>query len=1086
MTRVRQVLIAVAAALALFWSDGAAAQATWAEFITATSYNTENFRVLYQKKETTAAYAKNVGDYIQEAREKILGRLGYKEPDDIEGSKLDVYVRDIPFMDFAGFVPAGVAYWNSGSPWIEINLQNVVWRHAQTPVEKEHVLKALVAHEFFHIVQYGYDPAERSWLKEATATWIEDKVFEPPEGFWESTGWVERIGEWIDNREELSTLSSKGTNEYDAAVFFQYLSEKRPGSDNIVRRIWEEAAKRSGPNSYAAIATALGDSAPWGRNMRARIGEFAVATLIQSPSLNSTYGFRKRERMTQSYAEGDHPEIWFDETYELQRGVVASLAGEQISPQDYSLKPLQPGYFQIVPPQTSVSALHYMKDPANLGRLEILVRGKTHRDWDFRLLEIPRRGKSTDPIEGWTVKRFPDASLVGEWKRLEVEDFPNKDIVIVAVNTETVTPDEEIGTQYRTRSLKRDDFEIAAALLTPPVVTSFEALVSEGPEWRDDWRSVWKVVRDVSSRPGTWRTRQVLTEGLKYDKDDPQSVRFKVQTSRPVLDAPALMVGGKPVTLEEEPGAKTHFSRDIKSSYYKKFTGDVPMTLFREAIQRLEAGEKVVMLDIALEGHDSWGGRFDENVATAPWTTIKDNGQLQIERWEGDHSGPGGKDKLSGRKLPLHQLSPSAYLSELRAFQKDALIYHAEWRPSASREGARQLDVKVSKPYDPDESMKVFPIFSKDVVGVKVRLASATRRYYPEGYSVTPALPFPEGHTAYEAEIPPSDAVKQILKEDGQLAFYIDAERKDGPKIDGDPRTAAWFDWDDERWYALEEMSDYGGHTDKGGTDEWHKLNALGKSFVLLLDASGSMADSGRMPAAKTGITKALANMKATDEAALIVFYGCNAIRVEVPFTQNVEDITKALQAVQPSGNTPLGDAIRFANRYLQSSARFPNRKLLTFSDGVNTCGSSAASAVAEIEPDKPDAPEPPEEEDKPKEIRWTLYRVGSQQRPHLNDYWVEETEYRESDYEDASKDKAQLTLRRYPVSYVTSRGRTVWSINWSRPRERERRAAAGGQVPALRARAEGLREGAMEKGSVAAAMQRLIGPDAVALRSSR
>ena len=39
-------------------------------------------------------------------------------------------------------------------------------------------LKATAAHEFFHAVQFAYDYAEDGWFMEATATWMEERVFD--------------------------------------------------------------------------------------------------------------------------------------------------------------------------------------------------------------------------------------------------------------------------------------------------------------------------------------------------------------------------------------------------------------------------------------------------------------------------------------------------------------------------------------------------------------------------------------------------------------------------------------------------------------------------------------------------------------------------------------------------------------------------------------------------------------------------------------------------------------------------------------------------------------------------------------------
>ncbi|MCP4327487.1 MAG: VWA domain-containing protein [Alphaproteobacteria bacterium] len=1116
-------ILAMAGVVLLFLGGVADAKVGWSDWLTAKTYHTDHFRVLYQASrpsafragiqegQTSEAYAKAVGDYIEEARTKIFDELGFAEPSWLEGHKVDVYITDIPVSERMGFKPTGVAYQNMGflgelvgervlyNPWIEIGLERHVWGNSADEAWKEHYLKALVAHEFFHVVQFGYDVAERFWLMESTATWVEDKAFDPPPEYWLSTGWAERYGAWDANRLSMSTLSSEDANEYAASVFFQYLSERNPGSNDIVRRIWEEAAEVDGHNTYQALAIALGDEYAWGEKMRARIGDFAVATLIQSPSLNPTFSFRKRDDVKQAYIDGMHPDIAASNELELIRTALDKLEGTRLVPLKRDLMPFQIGYYEIEPARSALAGFYDIKEEQNLSRLSVAVRGASHPYWDFRLVEVPRRGYDDDgPIEQWKVHDFPGQRFREKWASVEIEDFPRTRLFLVAVNTNPVERDDEIGPNEAIKALAANSFELAAAILTPPVVTSFIVDVDEAIGFPPDWRPVWKVVREPSSRPGTWRTRTILTEGIRFDKEENKKVRFRVKTSRPVDQLAALDVGGEEINLKATLRSKTY--RSDGKIFYNEFEGfvdyefeefvdneferfDDDVYFFEEAAKRLAGGEEVVELEVAVSGFDSWIGRFDEKPETAPRLSVEDGGTLRVTMWEGGAS-IGGNDRLSGRKLPIHKLDPTAHLVKLAVLQNGEAIYRATWRPDPDRDGARKLVVTVNEGYDPDAAAKVYLSFAEPVVDVTVRLASGKQPGYPEGYRAELPTRVEQGSYDYTVTIPPSDAVAKILAEDKELAFLVDARVKDGPRIDADPRSAAWYDWDDKRWYGLEENVRYGGKTDGGGTDEWHKLDAAGRSIVLLLDASGSMEDAGRMVEAKDGIAEAVRKLRVTDEAALIVFFDCNRIQTVVPFTNDHEEIVNVLHGIEPSGDTPLGDAIRFANNYLQTVAQFPKRKLLVFSDGETTCGSSATGAVAEIEPDEPKRQ--PDKEDKPKELRWTAYRVGTGGGSSVPNYWVEAIEYRESDHEDDANDQATLTVRRHPVSYVKSRGRTVWSINWSRSRDQNKQEARGPKVPGLRGEAGELRERTITKDRVHDAVQRLMGLDAVALGSAQ
>jgi hypothetical protein len=305
------------------------------------------------------------------------------------------------------------------------------------------------------------------------------------------------------------------------------------------------------------------------------------------------------------------------------------------------------------------------------------------------------------------------------------------------------------------------------------------------------------------------------------------------------------------------------------------------------------------------------------------------------------------------------------------------------------------------------------------------------------------------------------------------VAIFVSAASQNGIKLDGDPRSPAWYDYDDKRWYWLEEDKEIIGKGE-GGPDRWHTLYAQGRSFMFVLDASGSMA--AQMPRTKQGIVDAIRTLRPGDEVALVVFGGCTYYRLAVPFTDNPEEIVKAIRNVAAQGGTPLAEATLFAKTYMARAARFPNPKLIVFSDDEKSnCGRAAGPVFA-----KPVDPKPAPAEDKPEKIKWTAYKVEVIPNRYFPRYRVIEIEY----YQEKSKKKnlARLAVRRYPVSVMSSRGRTLWSINWSNRKVTESRKATGNDVDALKARAEALRQGAMSRDDLRQAVQKALGPGAVAL----
>ena len=182
-----------------------------------------------------------------------VGKLGYHPPisDGRRGGggsgKLDVYLKDIGAQGQYGITVAEKrTSYNKRlySSYIVIDNDFARSQFGTKPISAARVT---AAHEFFHTIQYAYDTREDNWLKEATATWMEDQ-------FADSVN---------DNRQYLpySQLAHPGTpldtqngnQQYGNFVFFAYLSQHYGRS--IVKSIWKHAAAfAGGGHEYSAQA----------------------------------------------------------------------------------------------------------------------------------------------------------------------------------------------------------------------------------------------------------------------------------------------------------------------------------------------------------------------------------------------------------------------------------------------------------------------------------------------------------------------------------------------------------------------------------------------------------------------------------------------------------------------------------------------------------------------------------------------------------------------------------------------------------------------------------------------------------------
>jgi hypothetical protein len=132
------------------------------------------------------------------------------------------------------------------------------------------------AHEYFHAVQFAYDAAEDPWFMEASATWVEDELFDDVDDnvFYLPKGQLGQPGTPLDK--------FTGLFHYGNWIYLRYLTERYPteagGLPVLVRDLWDkvDAAEPTDPDMYAvqALKSAL---AARGTTFTATYARFAEA-----------------------------------------------------------------------------------------------------------------------------------------------------------------------------------------------------------------------------------------------------------------------------------------------------------------------------------------------------------------------------------------------------------------------------------------------------------------------------------------------------------------------------------------------------------------------------------------------------------------------------------------------------------------------------------------------------------------------------------------------------------------------------------------------------------------------------------------
>ena len=185
------------------------------------------------------------------------GKLGWREPrsDGRKGGghgKTDIYLDEIGGALFGYAAPdRGQATKGHRLPRHlhgYLVLDNDYAQGEFPGTTPEHDLEVTIAHEYDHILQFGYDAYQDAWFAESSAVWMEDEVYN---GINDYLRYVRR---WVKRYD--TPLTANSIKEYGSAVWNKWLAHRYGRS--IVRSAWARAVHtRPGGFSVAAYNSAI-------------------------------------------------------------------------------------------------------------------------------------------------------------------------------------------------------------------------------------------------------------------------------------------------------------------------------------------------------------------------------------------------------------------------------------------------------------------------------------------------------------------------------------------------------------------------------------------------------------------------------------------------------------------------------------------------------------------------------------------------------------------------------------------------------------------------------------------------------------
>jgi hypothetical protein len=196
------------------------------------------------------------------------GAMGWRTPrsDDTRGGdtdKVDVYLKQLGNQGIFGYAtpdPGQRGNVQAAYLVMDNNFTPAEYPRYSNPV---HPMQVTAAHEYSHVLQFNYDVLQDSWMFEATAVWMEDKVYD------DINDYVTYLDSWVRltsipltafNAQDLT--SPLNVKVYGDAVWNRWIDE-RYGADTI-RAAWEKSLLTTppsfAPGAYDAALRTVGTS----------------------------------------------------------------------------------------------------------------------------------------------------------------------------------------------------------------------------------------------------------------------------------------------------------------------------------------------------------------------------------------------------------------------------------------------------------------------------------------------------------------------------------------------------------------------------------------------------------------------------------------------------------------------------------------------------------------------------------------------------------------------------------------------------------------------------------------------------------
>ena len=192
------------------------------------------------------------------------GALGWAKPPSDGDAQVDIYLDDVGDDGIFGYAQTDGGTSQSQSSFLVIDDDFANPEFGGIPAAES--LRVTLAHEYGHVLQYGYDVLADGWHLESSATWLEQRVYPEIEDWLRYVGDTTTGSGWGSLTELPLTAFAHADDQprnakpYGTVVFNHFLAGRY--GDALQRRTWELSDGLNAPSTSAYDAAIRGVSGP--------------------------------------------------------------------------------------------------------------------------------------------------------------------------------------------------------------------------------------------------------------------------------------------------------------------------------------------------------------------------------------------------------------------------------------------------------------------------------------------------------------------------------------------------------------------------------------------------------------------------------------------------------------------------------------------------------------------------------------------------------------------------------------------------------------------------------------------------------